>query len=241
MNKNINFIRFTATFATLSLLLISCAPSTPWIIRLTPVSDSTNWDSGVEYISLKVDSLDFKIGVGGMVNGRYMIDFTLINNSPTSITVLPESFFYIGTSQVGANSIQETIMAIDPEKEIQELTDGRNFQIAEYKKKKKEQAALGLIGATLAIASGSPIEDDDSGHRALSKREQNIKAYGELIQTWQETVVRKHTLNAADTLAGIVFFPYSNSATIVEFHFPVEDNIPVFKFSQTNSRNQNNY
>ncbi len=232
-------------FVPASLLLTNCSVPPNAILKLKPETENTEWYKGKEIATLDNDSVVIRISFDRSLNKEYLFDVDITNYSQKTVLVEPEKFSYkiISGKIKGGDAI--ILSAKDPEKVIIELQKGQSIHQSNLETQAMLYSLgyfLQFAGQTKALVTGDvelskqiDIEGRKMKEEELINDIQNQRINQSLDNSsylWEILALRKTTLYPNHSISGKVFFPISGLAEILEFSFPIDEQVLKILFNQ---------
>lgn len=239
-------IKFTFTVVFIVSLFVFQSCFTPQnVIRLQPENENVNWLYGQQFVSDSINGVIYEVGFSQMTGGQYWFDFNITNRSNLSILIDP-AYFYIQPLDARMQPLTENrVAAIDPENEILEIEK----QISRNDAHEMNQIGIGLVAATVDVATAVAVAVDDNPHNnhlrthlthhamaaAAHDAADNafqVQSLNEVKEAWETSTIRKTTLNSNYTMKGKVFFPAFRDAVHIRLYLPVDDQFIELGYKQ---------
>ncbi len=216
------------------------------LVKLTPGKEADKWFYGQALMHDSVYGVDYEIGFDKFVNKQYIFDFHITNHSNMPILIDPVDFYYIPYDSLMNPMTPAKVHAKDPEEEILELE--KHLSRDEARSKNRFGMALAAFGADVAtsiIVASDDRPNNDIVQRAVADgvhlgiaasgaaNEDEIIDLNILREKWENSSIRKTTLETNQEMHGKVFFPASPEASVIQILVPVDDQWLEFNFKQT--------
>ena len=248
-NKKLSVMKVKIIIPALAVfsafILQSCyAPQS--IVKLQPKEEPVKWVQGQAFVSDSLYGVSYEVSFDRVENNQYIFDFHITNRSNMPILINPAEFYYCPLDGAMNSIAPGKILAIDPEKEIEQIDKA----LARNDAQRKSQFGVALLAIGADIASGIIVASDrnprndfirmpiaDGVHAAIIasaiENEAEAENLSDLKQTWSKAVIRKTTLNSNYTMYGKVFFPATPNAGYIRIYVPVDNDLIAFSFQQT--------
>ncbi len=235
---------FPAVFIVSLFVFQSCF--TPQnVIRLQPEKEDVNWLYGQQFISDSIDGVIYEVGFSQMTGGQYWFDFNITNRSNLPILIDPANFFIQPLDGRMQPLTEQRVAAVDPENEILEIEK----QISRNDAHELNQIGIGLVAATVDVATGIAVVSDDNPHNdhlrthlthhvmatAAHDAADNsfqVQSLNEVKEAWETSTIRKTTLKSNYNMKGKVYFPAFPDAVYIRLYLPVDDQFIELGYKQ---------
>ncbi len=222
-----------------ALLLQSCyGPKN--ILKLQPQEKNIGkWLYGQQFVADSLNGIIYEIGFSRCQDEQYWFDFSVTNHSNLPILIDPSQFRMIAYN--GYRKPIKEIAALNPENEI--LNIEKSLVKTDYRE--ANHTGLSLLAASIDVATAvSTATDDNPDNDFLQThlfegvqagREVNAFKAADLEtkkEAWENSTIRKTTLEPSYKIQGIVFFPAVREASYVKLSLPVDTNSVEINFEQ---------
>ncbi|MEZ5106336.1 MAG: hypothetical protein R2757_17675 [Draconibacterium sp.] len=235
--------RFTLPFLfILSAVLLQSCSAPKNIIKLQPEAENIGrWLYGQHYVADSLNGVIYEVGFERCENEQYWFDFTVTNCSNLPVLINPSEFklqAFDGKHELLSN---ENITALDPEAEILSL----DKSLAKANAREANHVGLSLLAAGIDVATGIATATDENPHNdglrtyffegvqvgreVNASVSQDIKT---LKNEWENSTIRKTTLDPNYNIQGKVFFPAVRSAIYIKLLLPVDSEYVEINFAQ---------
>lgn len=223
------------------VLLQSCTGSNK-ILKLQPDNTSSEkWICGQRFIADSINGVVYDVGFERCVDNQYWFDFTISNCSNLPIVIDPNEF-QLKAYDHSRNQINETkIYALNPEEEI----TGLEKSLAKANAHEANHFALSLLAVGVDVATGIITATDENPHNDWFRthlyeevqigREVNAFMTEDLKSkkdAWENSTIRKTTLEPNYNIQGKVFFPAVRNASYIKLLLPVDSSFVGINLKQ---------
>jgi hypothetical protein len=233
---------------TCSLGLQSCYSPKP-VIKLEPIQENTKWLQGKAFARDSLYGVAVSTAFNRYLRPHAIFEVEVINNSTLPLTVDPARMFFKALD-ANQNELPEalTSYALDPEVQILNL----DKQVARLEASSKNAAIVGFVaagvGVVAAVSSVTTDDPDKSDRRAIgaataliasdvatavSEEDEYSAGLAEDERyIWENTTLRKTTLEPRQAIKGRVYFLGNEDAKYIQLHFPIDDKFITFTYKQ---------
>ncbi len=234
------------TKSTLFVLVIfsiilsqSCSVSKN-ILKLQPEDkDNGKWLYGQQFIADSINGIIYETSFERCQDEQYWFNFTVTNRSNLPILIDPMEFRL--QAYDGYHKLVKESFALNPENEILDI----EISLAKANAREANHLGLSLLAASIDIATGIATATDDNPDNDFLRtnifeatqvgREVNA-FYTDDLKTmkdsWENSTIRKTTLEPNYNIQGKVFFPAVREASYIKLLLPVDTNFVELSFIQ---------
>ena len=228
------------------LFFFSSCNTSQSLTKLQPKDSAVRWENGYAYISDSIYGVSYQIAFTGITDSQYVFDFHVINQSNMTYVVDPASFYYRPCNESMQDIGYSKVPAIDPGKEMSRINKG----LAKTETRRKNQFGIALLAIGADIFSSIVMSNNYNPHDnfvrdAVSGGVQTAIIASAIAndaeadnltyekQKYSNAVIRKTTLNSNYSVSGKVFFPVTTNSSYIRIYVPVDNNLIMFTFKQT--------
>jgi len=217
------------------ILFASCAPLP--VIRMNPLVENTEWDWGVEVVSLNQEGIEINLAYLQSTDQYLVFDLDIRNSSGEKILISPEQFYFEAFEQDTSTQLGGKVQAINPETQLLNI----DRSIARENAEQSTELLMELTEMTVNTASGisnvgksrpqaeveaeeiSRQESRDWYRQEEVEREFTFQSLNEQREYWANHILRKSHLDSRYQLRGRIIFPRYDKATFLKFNLPIEN------------------
>lgn len=210
------------------------------ILKLQPGGDTEGkWLYGQQFVADTINGIIYEVAYERCQDEQYWFDFTVTNRSNLPILIDPLEFRLQAYN--GYHDSIQNVAALNPEDEILNIEKS----LAKADAREANHVGLSLLAATVDVATGIATATDDNPDNDFIRthffdgvqvgREVNaFKAEDLKIQkdAWENSTIRKTTLDSNYNIQGKVFFPAIREASYIKLFFPVDSDFAEINFEQ---------
>ncbi|MGE4587433.1 MAG: hypothetical protein AB7D05_08840, partial [Mangrovibacterium sp.] len=206
------------------------------IVKLVPEREADKWFYGQALLCDSVDGISYEVGFDLTNNGQYLFDFHIRNRSNLPILIDPANYCYTPLDSAMHALGNTSPPALDPETQLLEID--RELSVNEARSKNQLGISLMAIGAD--VATGVILATDDNPRNDYiaepvsgaiqasvfasgAANEFETRNLNELREAWENSAIRKTTLECNYSMHGKVFFPACPEAAYIRLHIPVDE------------------
>ncbi len=223
------------------ILLHSCfAPKN--ILKLQPEGETEGkWLYGQHFVADSLNGIIYEVGYERCQDEQYWFDFSVTNRSNMPILIDPANFYLQGYTGKREPISETKITALNPENEILNIEKS----IARTDARETGHLGLSLLAASVDIATGIATATDDNPNNDFLRTHlfegvqvgREVNAFeAEDLKTmkdaWENSTIRKTTLESNYNIRGKVFFPALREASYIKLFLPVDSNFVEINFEQ---------
>jgi len=234
--------KFTSPMLIVLTVILLQACSGPNILKLQPENTTgEKWLYGQRFIADSINGIVYDVGFERCMNEQYWFDFTISNCSNLPILIDPIEFELQAFDQSRAPVNDTKIHALNPEDQIV----GLEKSLAKANAREANHFALSLLAVGVDVATGIITATDENPHNDWFRthlyddvqigREVNAFMTEDLKSkkdAWENSTIRKTTLEPNYNIQGKVFFPAVRNASYIKLLLPVDSNYVEINFKQ---------
>lgn len=235
------------TIACAALLFLSCYIAPMPVYHLQPVPETGVWMAGKQYVTEDIDDLKLVIAFDKSLGGTVQFQVEVLNGGDRAVLIAPEESFLVNHWTMGVMSVSDTIMAIDPEREILDTQTDLSEEYADYYSSKGNRSISALLDLIVDVGEiGRPktaeeqlaeenedLQREEDALRADMKHNQDMQSLNHYLSRWENNALRKTTLPGGYLIRGNLYFPAPESIEKADLHIKIESRVFVFHFSNT--------
>lgn len=230
------------------LFLLTCSCSAPRVVTtIIPEAKEGHYAMGREYIPLESDLVNVELGYDGIQGDNLVFDFVVYNASVDSLTIYPDSFFYVLLDSATAeSSLENSWYSVNPDTVLAYY----DHSLEERKKSKGLNTFFGVLqaGANILYNTSGFMATENPGFivdavfqtvgtaqqyvaqdKMIASEMQIISEEKELVK---EEIFRTGKLAPGGTASGFVYFPVNEECSYYMFCFPMENELFQFVYKQ---------
>jgi len=235
-------------FSLVLLFLLSCSCTAPRVItKIFPEAPEGNFAMGREYIPLESDQIRTELGFDGIQGENLVFDFLVHNGGLDTLSILPDSFFYVVLDSADAHSsLDSSWLSVHPDTVMMHY----DLTLEGQKELKGMNTFIGILMASVDIlfnASGFIATENPayivdavfqtagtadqfiSQGKAISSEMEMINEEKEQVR---EEIYRTSNLPPGTVKSGYVYFPLHEQTPYYMFCFPIGNQEFQFVYRQ---------
>ncbi|MCG6189230.1 hypothetical protein [Maribellus maritimus] len=224
----------------LSIVLLNSCYGPKNILKLQPHDKNEGkWLYGQQFVADTLNGIIYEVGYERCQGEQYWFNFTVTNLSNLPILIDPSDFLLKGYNGYREPIVETT--ALNPENEILDIEKS----LAKAGVREANHVGLSLLAASVDVATGVATATDDNpnndylstnlyegvqvGREVNALRAESLET---MRDSWENSTVRKTTVEPNHNIKGKVFFPAIREASYIKLFLPVDSNFVEMSYEQ---------